>query len=116
MTKLPESTSMRAPDMGELASPMERRASISTRTVPAASLTHSRAVSSVMRMPLITCMAAPRAFSLASIWGRLPCTSTSRIPRPWSRARSWMKLEKAASSTSSPPKASTMVLPRCAWM
>ena len=52
VTKLPDATWMRAPAMGELARPMESSASISTRTVPAASLTQVRAVVSVIRKPL----------------------------------------------------------------
>ncbi len=39
--------------MGELATPMDSRASISTRTMPAASFTHSKAWESVMRKPFL---------------------------------------------------------------
>ena len=51
VTKLPEATRSRAPAMGELGNPIESSASISTRTVPAASLTQARAGPSVTRSP-----------------------------------------------------------------
>jgi hypothetical protein len=50
--KLPEAVLMTAPAMGELGRPSESSASISTRSRPTASLTHSSATGSVMRKPL----------------------------------------------------------------
>ncbi len=49
--KLPEAVLMTAPAMGELGRPSESSVSISTRSSPTASLTHSRATGSVTRRP-----------------------------------------------------------------
>ena len=49
VTKLPEATFKSLPAIGEFAIPIDSKASISTLTKPAASLTHCRAISSVMR-------------------------------------------------------------------
>src|SRR5436190_9674103 len=55
-------------------------------------------------------------FRIASICGREPWTTTSRVPRLWRRLRSCTTPRKVSSATTSPPKAMTIVLPRSAWI
>ena len=75
--KFPLATRMSAPAMGEFGSPIDRSASISTRSRPLASLAHASAKSSVTRTPLWKRLRRRRSFSFSSICGRAPCTSTS---------------------------------------
>lgn len=61
--KLPDTVLIAAPAIGELGSPCESSASISTRSSPTASFTHSSATPSVMRTPSLYFERALRCFS-----------------------------------------------------
>ncbi len=114
--KFPLATRMSAPAIGEFGSPIDSSASISTRSRPLASLALARAKSSVTRTPLWKRLRRRRSFSLSSICGRTPCTSTSFTPSAASRFRSCARSTKRPSATTSPPNAMTKVLPRKAWI
>ena len=88
VTKLPLATRMSAPAMGELTSPMDSKASISTRMAPLASFTASMASSSVTRKPSTNLGVSLSRFKRRSICGLAPCTNTKRTSRLASKFKS----------------------------
>ncbi len=116
VTKLPDTTEMRAPAIGVFGNPWLKAASISRRSSPEASLADSSAALSVTRTPSTNWVCTLRSASCSSTCGREPCTSTMRMPMACSRATSLTSAPRLPAWTSSPPKPITKVLSRKAWI